>query len=612
VALWLLSAEESIIVQECDATDASSIFKSRVKKNKMKRLLRYILIAGILTILFETAHAQETQMSTYCNPINIDYTYSIYNAGNGISYRSGADPAVVRFRGEYYMFVTRSMGYWHSTDLVKWDFISPQRWYFMGENAPAAHNYKDSVLYVTGDPSGTMSILYTDDPKKGDWKASTTILYDLQDPDLFIDDDGQAYMFWGSSNVYPLRGKKLDKSRGFLPSEKTVELFKLDGKKHGWERFGENHSDTVLAGYMEGAWLTKHNNKYYMQYAAPGTEFNVYGDGVYMSDSALGPYYYAPNNPVFYKPGGFMNGAGHGSTVVGPGEKYWHFGSMALSVNVNWERRICMYPAWFDKDGLMYSNTSFGDYPHFAPAIAGKTGEFAGWMLLSYKKPVKASTTFQPGFSAENLVDENVKTFWIAEKNNDQQWIEIDLLKSSTVHAVQVNYHDYKSDIYGRMEGMYHRYVIEGSTDGTNWTTLVNRKDSYKDVPNDYVELGSPATARYIRYKNIHVPSTNLAISDIRVFGVGQGKAPVMVKNLKVNRQSDRRDAMITWNQQPNCQGYNIYWGIAPDKLYNSWMVYDKNELLLKSLGIDQGYYFAIEAFNENGVSPRTKVEKVD
>ena len=125
---------------------------------------------------------------------------------------------------------------------------------------------------------------------------------------------------------------------------------------------------------MEGAWLTKYNNKYYMQYAAPGTEFNVYGDGVYMSDSPLGPYHYAPNNPVFYKPGGFMNGAGHGSTVVGPGETYWHFASMALSVNVNWERRICMFPAYFDKDGLMYSNTSFGDYPHFAPAVAGKMG----------------------------------------------------------------------------------------------------------------------------------------------------------------------------------------------------------------------------------------------
>lgn len=566
-----------------------------------------VFLVAILVSLFKNGKSQETQMSTYCNPVNIDYTYSIYNAADNISYRSGADPAVVKFRGEYYMFVTRSMGYWHSTDLANWNFISPQRWYFMGENAPAAHNYKDSVLYVTGDPSGTMSILYTDDPKKGDWKSSTTILYDLQDPDLFIDDDGQAYMFWGSSNVFPLKGKKLDKSHGFKPEGETVELFKLDGKRHGWERFGENHSDTVLAGYMEGAWLTKHNNKYYMQYAAPGTEFNVYGDGVYMSDSPLGPYHYSPNNPVFYKPGGFMNGAGHGSTVIGPNDKYWHFASMALSVNVNWERRICLFPAYFDEDSLMYSNTSFGDYPHFAPAVAGKMGDFAGWMLLSYKKPVKAST-FQTDFSPENVVDENVKTFWVAKKNNEKQWLEIDFLQAARVHAIQVNYHDYKSDIYGRMEGMYHRYLIEGSEDGNNWSVLVNRKNSFKDLPNDYVELGKPATVRYIRYKNIHVPTTNLAISDIRVFGVGSGKFPSTVKNFGVKRQTDRRDAMITWQAQPDVQGYNIYWGITPNKLYNSWMVYGKESLLLKSLGVDRPYYFSIEAFNENGVSPRAKV----
>ncbi|MCW3105758.1 MAG: 1,4-beta-xylanase, partial [Segetibacter sp.] len=85
-------------------------------------------------------------------------------------------------------------------------------------------------------------------------------------------------------------------------------------------------------------------------------------------------------------------------------------------------------------------------------------------------------------------------------------------------------------------------------------------------------------------------------------------KAPMVVKNFTVKRQADRRDAMITWEKQANAQGYNIYWGIAPDKLYNSWMVYDKDSLLLKSLGADQGYYFAVEAFNENGVSPRAKI----
>ena len=418
-------------------------------------------------------------------------------------------------------------------------------------------------------------------------------------------------MYWGSSNVYPIRAKKLDMEKRFRPSEKTWELFNLDGKKHGWERFGENHSDTVLGGYMEGPWMTKYNNKYYLQYAAPGTEFNVYGDGVYVSDSALGPFTYMPNNPFSYKPGGFMNGAGHGSTVVGPYDQYWHFASMAVSVNVNWERRICMYPTWFDDDGLMHSDTRFGDYPHYAPAVPGRQGEFPGWMLLSYNKPVKASSVLE-NFEAKNIDDENVKTFWIAQNNDDKQWVEIDLINPGKVFAVQVDYHDYKSGLYGKIPGLYHRYSIEGSVDGKTWITLVDKKNNYSDVPNDYVELAVPQTVRYIRYNNVHVPTPYLAISGLRVFGTGQGKAPQSVKNFSARRKTDRREAMITWDKQLNAQGYNVLWGIAPDKLYNSWMVYEKNSLDLKSLATDQVYYMSIEAFNENGVSEKTKVVKVE
>lgn len=573
--------------------------------------MRALIACLFILFSFNESKGQATQMSTYCNPLNLDYTYMIYNANRDISYRSGADPAVVKFRNEYYMFVTRSMGYWHSTDLNNWTFIKPEKWYFQGSNAPAAHNYKDSVLYAAGDPSGSMSVLYTDDPKRGDWKATPEILFDLQDPDLFIDDDGKAYMFWGSSNKFPIRAVTLDKDRRFRRGEKVHELFNLDGAKHGWERFGENHSDTVLGGYIEGPWMTKYNDKYYLQYAAPGTEFNVYGDGAYISDSPLGPYKYMPNNPFSYKPGGFMNGAGHGSTVEGPYGIYWHFGSMAVSVNVNWERRIAMYPTFFDKDGLMYCNTSFGDYPHFAPGVAGKLGGFAGWMLLSYMKPVKTSSTLEQ-YAAANVVDEDVKTFWVAEKNDDKQWIEIDLLNPATVYSIQLNYHDHKSNLFGRVPGLYHRYVIQGSTDGSNWTMLVDRSKSFKDVPNDYVELATPSTVRFIRFKNIHAPTPHLSIAGLRVFGVGKGKTPATVKNFAVNRKTDRRDAMITWAAQPNTQGYNILWGIAPDKLYNSWMIYNKNELLLKSLSTDQAYYFSIEAFNENGISAKTNIIKVD
>lgn len=578
----------------------------------MKFLHIVILFLFIAGSNQSSAFAQSMRANTYCNPLNLDYTYMIYNSDKNLSYRSGADPAVVEFRGEYYMFVTRSMGYWHSTDLLNWQFIEPgKNWYPQGCNAPAAHNYKDSVLYVTGDPSGAMSILYTDDPKKGDWKATPAILHNLQDPDLFIDDDGEAYLFWGSSNKFPVRAKKLNRTNRFLVEGETLELFNLDMEKHGWERFGENHADTVLGGYIEGPWLTKHNGTYYMQYAAPGTEFNVYADGVYTASHPLGPYTYAPNNPVSYKPGGFMNGAGHGSTVVGPGGYYWHFASMALSAIVNWERRLCMYPTFFDKDGLMYCDTYFGDYPHYAPAESGKQGTFTGWMLLSYKKAVKASSSIGENRPA-NVADEQCKTFWLAKTAGENEWLEIDLEKPGKVYALQVNYYDHQSDMYGRISGLRHRYVIEGSLDGNEWILLADRNTSFKDVPNDYVQLEVPARVRYVRFRNIEVPTPHLAIFGLRVFGVGEGKKPAPVKQFKAIRQSDRRDVMLTWEPVKNSQGYNIRWGIAPDKLYSSWLVYDKSELLLKSLTTDQQYYFSIESFNENGVAEKTPLIYVE
>src|SRR5690606_28158393 len=194
-------------------------------------------------------------------------------------------------------------------------------------------------------------------------------------------------------------------------------------------------------------------------------------------------------------------------------------------------------------------------------------------------------------------------SFWVAKENNKNQFVEIDLMNTSQVFAIQLNYHDYESDIYGRIPGLYHRYLIEGSIDGENWTVLVDRSNSFRDVPNDYVELGKPERVRYLRFKNIHAPTPHLAISGLRVFGKGPGSLPERVKNFVLDRHKDRRDISLSWDRVKDAQGYNIRWGIAPDKLYSSWLVYDKTEHLIKSLGRDQSYYFAIESFNENGIS---------
>ena len=564
-------------------------------------------IAWLMLLFVGSLHAQY-RTTTYCNPLNLDYTYPFHNSHLGKSYRSGADPAVVEFRGEYYMFVTRSWGYWHSKDLLNWDFITPEKWYFEGCNAPAAHNYKDSVLYVCGNPSGAMSILYTDNPKRGDWKAVPSVLHDLQDPALFIDDDERAYMYWGSSNRWPIRGKELDMKNKFLPiAKKPDSLLFLRPDIHGWERFGENHTSDIKP-FIEGAWMTKHNGKYYLQYVAPGTQFNVYGDGVYVGKSPLGPFEYAAHNPFCYKPGGFATGAGHGSTVCGPGGIYWHFGTIHLSINYKFERRLCMFPTFFDEDGAMYSDTYFGDYPHYSPDQVSRqttSGGFRGWMLLSYGKPVKASSQLE-SYPVENVTDENLKTFWVAEKNDDKQWVEIDLEEVSDVYALQLNFFDYEeTGFWGRMPNLRQRYLVEASVDGARWRVLVDYRNSFRDAPHNYIELDQPIEARYIRYRHHYVPGKNLAMGDIRVFGLGRGKKPATVKGFTVVREADERNARISWKAVKGAQGYNVLWGVALDKLYSSWMVYGDNSLDLRALTVGQKYYFAIEAFNENGISQR-------
>ena len=564
-------------------------------------------IAWLMLLFVGSLHAQY-RTTTYCNPLNLDYTYPFHNSHLGKSYRSGADPAVVEFRGEYYMFVTRSWGYWHSKDLLNWDFITPEKWYFEGCNAPAAHNYKDSVLYVCGNPSGAMSILYTDNPKRGDWKAVPSVLHDLQDPALFIDDDERAYMYWGSSNRWPIRGKELDMKNKFLPiAKKPDSLLFLRPDIYGWERFGENHTSDIKP-FIEGAWMTKHNGKYYLQYAAPGTQFNVYGDGVYVGKSPLGPFQYAAHNPFCYKPGGFATGAGHGSTVCGPGGIYWHFGTIHLSINYKFERRLCMFPTFFDEDGVMYSDTYFGDYPHYSPDQVSRqttSGGFRGWMLLSYGKPVKASSQLE-SYPVENVTDENLKTFWVAGKNDDKQWVEIDLEEVSDVYALQLNFFDYEeTGFWGRMPNLRQRYLVEASVDGARWRVLVDYRNSFRDAPHNYIELDQPIEARYIRYRHHYVPGKNLAMGDIRVFGLGRGKKPATVKGFTVVREADERNARISWKSVKGAQGYNVLWGVALDKLYSSWMVYGDNSLDLRALTVGQKYYFAIESFNENGISQR-------
>ena len=66
---------------------------------------------------------------------------------------------------------------------------------------------------------------------------------------------------------------------------------------------------------------------------------------------ALGTLSTGEEQSFSYKPGGFIPGAGHGSTMEDATGSLWHTATMRISVNHNFERRVGLWPAGFDEDG---------------------------------------------------------------------------------------------------------------------------------------------------------------------------------------------------------------------------------------------------------------------
>jgi hypothetical protein len=121
--------------------------------------------------------------------------------------------------------------------------------------------------------------------------------------------------------------------------------------------------------------------------------------------------------------------------------------------------------------------------------------------------------------------------------------------------------------------------------------------------------------ARFVRYVHLHVGAANLAISDIRVFGNADGPAPAVPSSVSATRHADQRDATIRWARVPGALGYNIRFGIRPDRLTLTHQLW-ADELgdgaalskELRSLNVGVPYWVAVEAFNESGVSRLSRV----
>lgn len=263
-------------------------------------------------------------MKEYCNPINIEYKFQHYGKN---AHREAADPTLIYFKKKYYLFASMSSGFYYSDDLVNWQWHENRK-LNLYRYAPDVRQIGD-YLYFCASSLKKSTIWRTKNPLS-DAFEKVSEPFGFWDPALFYDDDGRTYLYWGCGNR-PLFGRELD-TKTMLSKGKKIKIMEGNPKRHGWERFyckdferpeAKNFLMKYFAPlsnpkgkpYIEGAYVNKLNGKYYFQYAAPATEFPVYGNGVYIANHPLGPYKFQTHNPFSFKPTGFITGAGHGSTM---------------------------------------------------------------------------------------------------------------------------------------------------------------------------------------------------------------------------------------------------------------------------------------------------------
>ena len=589
-------------------------------------------------------------MKYYCNPINVNYRYQ-FNAdprlhGKLQICREAADPSLIRFQGRYYIFASMTLGVWVSDDLVNWENHRLPEELPLYDYAPDVRVLGEWVYFCASNREHNCDRWRTKDILNGPYeKIEGSFPY--WDPNLFVDDDRRVYFYWGCSNATPIYGVELDPET-MQPIGEKKELVFGDPYSIGYERIGEDNSTLpaseevveakyrafvknspvpeemlppdvkpLIRGmfsdrpYIEGAWMDKHNGKYYLQYACPGAQYNTYSDGVYVGESPLGPFRLAANNPYSYKPGGFLPGAGHGSTMQDAQGALWHTATMRISVNHDFERRVGLWPAGFDGDGELYCNQRYGDWPM---AAQGDPWRDPAWMLLSVHKTASASS-FLPGHEPGKAVEENVQTWWRAASNSPDEWLQVDLGRVFDVHAVQVNFADDMLDIPCPGEirpGSQARYIdeddhvtrwkLEGSEDGEDWFVIEDKTKAKTDLSHDLIVREEGFAARYLRLSSLAVPyEQNPCISGLRVFGLGEGEAPSSPKFLA--KRSGELDMNVTILKQPDALGFNILFGASPEKLYHSHMVFEPGSRRVGALIKGREYYVRVDAFNENGIT---------
>lgn len=320
--------------------------------------LKNVLLTPIICTITNIGFAQNPIIQTHFSPDPAPMVYK-----DKVYVYTGDD---IPGYGFYYMTKWRVFS---SSDMVNWtDYGSPislESFSWARDRAWAAQcierNGKFYWYMCAQTTQNNMSVgVAVSDSPTGPFKDAlgkplvTTGTWSNIDPTVYIDDDGQAYLYWGNGGLYYVKLNKdmISYSGEIVTVPINVETF--GGSRRARNSEAPNSGDVTPNKdmYVEGPWFYKRNSKYYQMFSGMGKggESLSYS----MSDSATGPWKYKGKIMTEQPTNTFTN---HGGIIDYKGKSYLFYHTGLLPNGGSYGRSTAIEEFKYNSDGTIPSVT---------------------------------------------------------------------------------------------------------------------------------------------------------------------------------------------------------------------------------------------------------------
>ena len=396
-----------------------------------------------------------------------------------------ADPSIIHYRGEWFLYATmdpwggETLGLWRSRDFRNWTFSTPNWPTKSAATSPTSNDSKvwapsvvqgrDGRFWMYVSVGSEVWVGVADHPA-GPWRdahGGKPLIpgnyrpgFHMIDAEAFID-DGQAYLYWGS-------GLNWVNGHCFVVKLKP-DMISFDGEPR----------DVTPPHYFEGPFMVKRNGHYFLTYSWGNTTTDTYQIRYAVGDSPLGPFREPDDAPLLAtdRARGVISPGHHAVFRAGDADfVLYHRQSLPFTLG----GPLVLRQVAVDRLQIVGDRIARVTPTNKGPDLAGTAPRRSPY------RPVvlTASAESDRDHAARAAGDDNYATSW--RSGHGAAWLRADLGRITRTGATMIR---------PAYPATRLRFTVSASIDGTHW----------RNVGAETTQSGSPITvpaagrARYLQ-----------------------------------------------------------------------------------------------------------------